>query len=73
MATVKDTDYEFFAQDDFRARKPDVKFAFDGQLIAGKPLTVTVMLTNSLPIPLRKGLFQVEGTHIEGSVMLKVI
>lgn len=25
LATVKDTDYEYFAQDDFRVRKPDIK------------------------------------------------
>ena len=25
LATVKDTNYEYFAQDDFRVRKPDVK------------------------------------------------
>ena len=26
MASVKDTNYEYFAQDDFRVRKPDIKF-----------------------------------------------
>lgn len=25
LATVKDTDFEYFAQDDFRIRKPDIK------------------------------------------------
>lgn len=25
LATVKDTNYEYFAQDDFRVRKPDIK------------------------------------------------
>lgn len=25
MATVEDTNYEYFAQDDFRVRKPDIK------------------------------------------------
>lgn len=25
MATVKDTNFEYFAQDDFRVRKPDIK------------------------------------------------
>jgi hypothetical protein len=25
MATVHDTNYEYFAQDDFRVRKPDIK------------------------------------------------
>lgn len=26
MATVQGTDFEYFAQDDFRVRKPDIKF-----------------------------------------------
>jgi transglutaminase 1 len=26
MAAVKDTQFEYFAQDDFRVRKPDIKF-----------------------------------------------
>lgn len=72
MASVKDTDYEFFAQDDFRARKPDIKFAFDGELIAGKTVNVKVQLLNSLPIALRKCLFQIEGTHIDQQLVLKV-
>lgn len=25
LATVQDTNYEYFAQDDFRVRKPDIK------------------------------------------------
>ena len=27
MAAVQDTDFEYFAQDDFRVRKPDIKFS----------------------------------------------
>lgn len=72
MAKVKDTEYEFFAQDDFRARKPDIKFAFDGEIVAGKPVNVTVQLLNSLPIALRKCQFQIEGTHIDKQLLLKV-
>lgn len=26
LVTVKETDFEYFAQDDFRVRKPDIKF-----------------------------------------------
>jgi hypothetical protein len=26
LATIKQTDFEYFAQDDFRVRKPDIKF-----------------------------------------------
>jgi hypothetical protein len=32
MATVHDTNYEYFAQDDFRVRKPDIKIKVGGIL-----------------------------------------
>lgn len=72
MATVKDTDYEYFAQDDFRARKPDIKFIIDGDLVAGQTVKIKVELLNALPIPLRKCLFEIEGTHIDKQLLLKV-
>lgn len=72
MATVDDTDYDYFAQDDFRVRKPDIKISFQGTPIAKQEIDVIVRLTNPLPIPLRKGLFQLEGTGIENQVLMKV-
>jgi transglutaminase 1 len=32
MAAVKDTQFEYFAQDDFRVRKPDIKFKVSGKI-----------------------------------------
>lgn len=29
LANVKDTDFEFFSQDDFRVRKPDISIKVD--------------------------------------------
>lgn len=72
MATVKDTEYEYFAQDDFRVRKPDIKFTFDGDMVAGKEIDVTVRLTNSLPIQLHKGVFEIDGSDQDKRVVLKV-
>ncbi|ALC38660.1 Tg [Drosophila busckii] len=75
--TVKDTDYEYIAQDDFRVRKPDIKFHFGGQeeavpMVAQKEVDVIVRLVNPLPIPLHKGLFTVEGPGIEQPLKFKI-
>lgn len=73
MASVLDTDYEYFAQDDFRVRKPDIKISLQGEPVSEQEIDVIVRLTNPLPIPLRKGLFQLEGPGIESQILLKVI
>uniref|UniRef100_A0A1A9WAJ9 protein-glutamine gamma-glutamyltransferase n=1 Tax=Glossina brevipalpis TaxID=37001 RepID=A0A1A9WAJ9_9MUSC len=72
LAVVKDTDYEYFAQDDFRVRKPDIKFSFQGDVVAKKPVDVIVRLTNPLPIPLRKGIFHIEGPGIEKPLRFRI-
>lgn len=72
MATVRDTDYEYFAQDDFRVRKPDIKITLQGKPQSQQELDVIVRLTNPLPIPLHKGLFQVEGPGIDNQIVLKI-
>ncbi|XP_037037694.1 annulin isoform X2 [Bradysia coprophila] len=72
MANVRDTDYEYFAQDDFRVRKPDIKITFQGIPTSHEEIDVIVRLTNPLPIPLRKGLFQLEGPGIESQILKKI-
>ncbi|XP_055638666.1 annulin-like isoform X2 [Toxorhynchites rutilus septentrionalis] len=71
MATVNNTDYEFFAQDDFRVRKPDIKIKLAETPVSQSPVEVTLSLQNPLPIPLRKGIFHVEGSGIEKPLIFK--
>ncbi|XP_058452172.1 annulin isoform X1 [Malaya genurostris] len=71
LATVEDTDYEFFAQDDFRVRKPDVKIKLSDTAVSQSPVDVTISLLNPLPIPLRKGIFHVEGSGIAKPLIFK--
>lgn len=71
-ASVENTDYEYFAQDDFRVRKPDIKFVFTGKPTHDVAHDIHVRLENPLPIPLTKGIFQVEGSGIDQPIMLKV-
>ncbi|XP_073827498.1 transglutaminase isoform X2 [Musca autumnalis] len=71
-ALVKNTDYEYYAMDDFRVRKPDIKFSFQGDIVSRQPVDVIVRLTNPLPIPVRKGIFYIEGPGIEKPLRFKI-
>ncbi|XP_065095331.1 annulin-like isoform X1 [Ochlerotatus camptorhynchus] len=71
LATVEKTDYEFFAQDDFRVRKPDIKIKLSDTPVSQSPVDVTFSLLNPLPIALRKGIFQIEGSGIEKPLIFK--
>lgn len=72
LATVKETDYEYFAQDDFRVRKPDIKIELDSQPLMGELLEGTARFKNPLPIPLRRGKFLVEGPGLREQLKLKL-
>lgn len=61
LATVSDTKYEYFAQDDFRVRKPDIKIILRDKAKQGEKVEADIHLENPLPVPLRKGEFTVEG------------
>jgi transglutaminase 1 len=69
---VENTDYEYFAQNDFRVRKPDIKFVFTGKPTHDVAHDIHVRLENPLPISLTKGVFQIEGSGIETPILLKV-
>uniref|UniRef100_A0A182NEW6 protein-glutamine gamma-glutamyltransferase n=1 Tax=Anopheles dirus TaxID=7168 RepID=A0A182NEW6_9DIPT len=71
MATVQDTEFEFYAQDDFRVRKPDIKISLLGKPVSQAPVEVQFTLENPLPIALRKGVFHVEGSGIGKPLLFK--
>jgi len=73
LATVQDTNYEYFAQDDFRVRKPDIKIKLEGETVQGKLINGHAFFTNPLPIPLRKGQFMIEGPGLEKQLKIKVL
>lgn len=72
MATVKETNFEFFEQDDFRLRKPDIEITFQGELALDNMVDVIVRLTNPLPIPIHKGIFHIEGAGIDTPLLFKI-
>ncbi|KFM78740.1 Annulin, partial [Stegodyphus mimosarum] len=61
MAQVEETGFDYFAQDDFRVRKPDVKIEVEGDPVQGQEVNVIAKLKNPLSKPLKKGYFTIEG------------
>lgn len=72
IAKVHDTDYDYYAEDDFRVRKPDVRVQLQGEPEAGQEIDVILRLANPLPIPLKNCMFVVQGTGIQRQLQLKV-
>ncbi|KAJ9598048.1 hypothetical protein L9F63_026847 [Diploptera punctata] len=72
MATVQDTNFEYFAQDDFRVRKPDIKIKLDGEAIQGEELTGVATLKNPLPVALKKCQFIIEGPGLTSQLKVKL-
>lgn len=72
LATVEDTKFEYFAQDDFRVRKPDIKIKLIGTPTQDKEILAEISLENPLPVPLRKGKFMVQGPGLEKQLDINV-
>nr|CAD7194805.1 unnamed protein product [Timema douglasi] len=72
LATIQGNNYEYFAQDDFRVRKPDIKIKIEGEPVQGQEFSAVATLKNPLPIPLKKGQFLIEGPGITSQLKIKV-
>lgn len=72
LAEIKGSKYEYYAQDDFRVRKPDVMIQLQGIAKQGKEIMADIYLENPLPIPLKKGEFLIEGPGLEKQLKLKI-
>ncbi|XP_066587609.1 annulin isoform X2 [Prorops nasuta] len=72
LGTVKDTNFEYFAQDDFRVRKPDITIILESPAVVDEELHASASFTNPLPIPLRKGRFVIEGPGLEEQLKFKL-
>lgn len=68
LANVEDTNFEYFAQDDFRIRKPDIKIKLRNSPVEETEVTADISVENPLPVYLKKGVFTVEGPGIEGKI-----
>ncbi|XP_049869719.1 annulin isoform X2 [Pectinophora gossypiella] len=72
LATVVDTKFDYFAQDDFRVRNPDIKITIDGTPRSREECNVTVKVENPLPIPLKNGKFYIQGAGLEKQLKIEL-
>lgn len=72
MAKVHGTEFDYFAQDDFRVRKPDIEIVLQDKPISQHEVDVVVRLRNPLPIALKRGVFRIEGPGLEKQLIFKV-
>ncbi|XP_063866292.1 annulin-like isoform X1 [Scylla paramamosain] len=64
LAKVEENDFEYYAQDDFRCRKPDIKIEYEGDMRLGKECVCHAYFTNPLPLPLNRCWFLVQGAGL---------
>ncbi|XP_051167071.1 annulin isoform X2 [Leptopilina boulardi] len=70
LATIKETDFEYYAQDDLRVKKPEiiVKVLSDPKVYY--ELQCSAEFENPLPISLRKGKFLIDGPGLKKQLEL---
>ncbi|XP_013182952.2 annulin isoform X1 [Amyelois transitella] len=72
LASIVDKNFDYFAQDDFRVRNPDIKIVIDGKPVSKKEFTVTVKVENPLPIPLKSGKFYIQGPGLDKQLKIEL-
>lgn len=72
IAKVVNTDFDYFSLNDFRVNKPVIKIYFNEKVSANKPVEVTLMMENPLPVKIHKGEFTVGGGTLRDDIRLKV-
>ncbi|XP_034826384.1 annulin-like isoform X1 [Maniola hyperantus] len=72
LATIVEKNFDYFAQDDFRVRNPDIKISIDGKPETRQECTVILKVENPLPIPLKNGKFYIQGTGLEKQMKIEL-
>lgn len=72
MAKVLELDFDYFAQDDFRARMPDIIIETADNLVQHQEFAVKVHFKNPLPKAIRKGEFSIEGPGLGSPMIIKL-
>ncbi|XP_075992470.1 annulin-like isoform X2 [Anticarsia gemmatalis] len=72
IASIMERQFDYFAQDDFRVRNPDIKISIDGKPVSHQPFTVNLKVENSLPIPLTKAKFYVQGAGLDEQLKIQL-
>lgn len=72
VAKVHGIDYDYYAEENFQLRKPDIKIKPIGCPKIDQEIDVTLQFGNPLPIRLRNAAFCVQGTGLEQQLKFEV-
>ncbi|RVE54165.1 hypothetical protein evm_001288 [Chilo suppressalis] len=72
LVTIVEKQFDYFAQDDFRVRNPDIKISIEDKPVSKKEFTATVKLENPLPIPLKNGKFYIQGPGLDTQLKIEL-
>uniref|UniRef100_A0A182X2W8 protein-glutamine gamma-glutamyltransferase n=1 Tax=Anopheles quadriannulatus TaxID=34691 RepID=A0A182X2W8_ANOQN len=72
FATIEGADYEYFSQEDYSLRKPDVQLELSGTPLLRSSLKVKATFYNPLPIPITAGSFQIECSGLCKSLTIPI-
>ncbi|CAH0748849.1 unnamed protein product [Diatraea saccharalis] len=72
LVTIVEKQFDYFAQDDFRVRNPDIKISIEDKPVSKKQFTATVKLENPLPIPLKNGKFYIQGPGLDTQLKIEL-
>ncbi|KAK3873095.1 hypothetical protein Pcinc_021851 [Petrolisthes cinctipes] len=64
LCKVEQTQFEYFAKDDFRCRKPDIKVEYEGEMKLREKTKCRASFTNPLPFPLTRACFIIQGAGL---------
>ncbi|KAG0729864.1 Annulin [Chionoecetes opilio] len=72
LGKVEETGFEYFAQDDFRCRKPDIKVEYEGEMKLDEECVCHAYFTNPMPMGLTRGWFIVQGAGLTEVLILRI-
>ncbi|XP_049279488.1 annulin-like [Anopheles funestus] len=72
FATIEGVDYEYFSQEDYSLRKPNVQLELTGTPVIQSIVKVTAFFDNPLPIPINGGAFQIECSGLSKTLNIPV-
>ncbi|XP_053665322.1 annulin-like [Anopheles marshallii] len=72
FANIEGVDYEYFSQEDYSLRKPDVQLELSGRPVIQSTVKVTASFSNPLPIPINEGAFQIECSGLAKTLTIPV-
>lgn len=72
LATVEGTAFEYYVEEDFRLRKPDIKISLPETIVKKQTVVGDIELINPLPVPLKKCEFSVDAPGYHKPLKIKI-